>query len=68
MWTIANITRVLALVAVILLFVADIGLDLLAKDVAKEIYFGLIAVGLGVDIKALRDIILRVLGGKTEGK
>ena len=62
-----NLLRAVALVTLCALGVADYGFDALAKPVAREVYFGLVAVALGVDIKALRDAILRAIGGKPDG-
>lgn len=60
-----NVIRATSVVSVIVLFVLDYGLDVLAKDIPKEVYFGLLAVALGIDIKGLRAIILRLLGVKS---
>lgn len=64
-----NVLRFAALVALIIVVVIDFGFDGFAKPFPKEAYAGLVAVALGVDIPALRNAVLRMLGGgKDAGK
>jgi hypothetical protein len=61
-----NILRSLAFMALVAIFVTDYLLDAFAKPISNLVYLGLIAVVLGVDIPALRGVILRLLGGDKQ--
>lgn len=62
-----NVLRGAALFALVALFLADYGFNVLAKDLPREVYFFLVAIVLGVDIKQLRQALLSLLGGGKGG-
>ncbi|MCZ4273223.1 hypothetical protein [Maritalea porphyrae] len=62
-----NILRAVSTIALIVVFAIDYGFDGFAKPFPKEAYAGLIAIALGVDVPALRGIVLRLLGGGKDG-
>lgn len=42
-------------------FVADYGFDVFAKPVPDFVYYGLVAIAIGIDIAQLRNILLEFL-------
>lgn len=59
--TIATITRIVAFIALIALFVSDYMFNLWVKDVPREAYLLIISVALGVDIEFLRNILINAV-------
>lgn len=53
--------RWLTILSLVSLFVADIGLDVLAKPVPQTLYYILGAIALGIDLKQLREVALIAL-------
>lgn len=53
--------RWLAIFLCVALFAADYGFDVMAKAVPNSVYIGLVAVAIGIDLDALRNVLLRFL-------
>lgn len=58
-----NLLRILSTIALVVMGVAHFGFNALANPIPMEVIYGLVAVALGVDAKALRGVILKLLGG-----
>lgn len=56
-----NRLRWLTIIAVVVLFTADYGFDILAKEVPDQVYFVLAAIALGIDLGTLRKIAVSFL-------
>lgn len=55
--TLAGAIRLIAALAIVALFVVDYGYAAMAKAVPSQVYYGLAAIVVGVDIESLRKII-----------
>lgn len=63
-----NIIRAISILGLIVIGSLDFGLNVLAKQIPKEVYWGLLAIAFGVDISAIRKFLLRLLsGGNVKG-
>ena len=62
--------RWLSIVVLGCVFAADYGFDVFAKPVPNMVYYGLIAIAIGIDIAQLRNVLLEFLktwaGAKRE--
>lgn len=56
-----SLLRLLTILAILVLFIADYGFDVLAKPVPNLVYLALAAIALGIDIKYLRDLLAAFL-------
>lgn len=59
-----SLLRWLAIITLLMLFVADYGFDVMAKPVPVHAYWALAAIALGIDVVALRTVLLRLAGVK----
>lgn len=59
--TIATITRIVAFLLLVALFVSDYMFNLWVKDVPREAYLLIISIALGVDIEFLRNILINAV-------
>jgi hypothetical protein len=56
-----SLLRKLTILAILVLFVADYGFNILAKEVPSPVYYVLVAIALGIDIGQLKDLFLSFL-------
>ncbi len=57
----AAVTRIIAFILLIALFVSDYMFNMWAKEIPREAYLLIISVALGVDIEFVRGILINTL-------